>query len=114
MQKLLNKYNEECSIKSNHANIIWKAGVILNSIIYFINAVGLKKGNYIVLYFFIMIILFLISQLVFVIEIGKKLGVSKSSRFFISLQYMRNVYKEIEKFQKQWIVKYCKNNKIYC
>lgn len=112
MQKLLNKYNEECSVKSNHANIIWKAGVILNSIIYFINVVGLKKDNYIVLYFFIMIILFLISQLVFVIEIGKKLGVSKSSTFFISLQYMRNVYKEIEKFQKQWIVKYCKNNKI--
>ena len=112
MQKLLIKYNTECSIKSNHANIIWKAGVILNSIIYFINAIEFKRSNYIVPYFLIMIILFLISQLVFTIEVGKRLEVEKNSSFIINIKYIRNVYEKIEKFQNQWIFKYCKNNKL--
>ena len=112
MRKLLNKYNTECAIKSNFANIIWKVGIILNSIIYCINVICLKKSNYILLYFFIMIILFFVSQLVFVVEIGKKIKVSKSSKYFISLKYMRSVYKKIDEFQNQWIIKYCRNNKI--
>ena len=32
MQKLIDKYNAECAIKSTCANIIWKMGIILNSI----------------------------------------------------------------------------------
>ena len=98
MRKLLNKYNTECAIKSNFANIIWKVGIILNSIIYCINIIHLKKSNYILLYFFIMIVLFFFSQLVFVVEIGKKIKVSKLSKYFISLKYMRSVYKKIDEF----------------
>lgn len=112
MQKLIDKYNTECSIKSTHANIIWKIGIILNSIIYCINVIGLKRNNYILLYFIIMIILFGVSQIVFVVDIGKRMGVSRSSKFFISLKYIRSVYKKIEEFQNQWIIKYCKYNKI--
>lgn len=112
MQKLIDKYNAECAIKSTRANIIWKMGVILNSIIYCINVIGLKRNNYILLYFIIMIILFIVSQIVFVVDIGKKIGVRRSSKFFISLKYIRSVYKKIEEFQNQWIIKYCKYNKI--
>ena len=72
MQKLIDKYNAECAIKSTRANIIWKMGIILNSIIYCINVIGLKRNNYILLYFSIMIILFVVSQIVFVVDIGKK------------------------------------------
>lgn len=72
MQKLIDKYNAECAIKSTCANIIWKMGIILNSIIYCINVIGLKRNNYILLYFIIIIILFFVSQIVFVVDIGKK------------------------------------------
>ena len=112
MQKLIDKYNAECAIKSTCANIIWKMGIILNSIIYCINVIGLKRNNYILLYFIIIIILFFVSQIVFVVDIGKRIGVKKSSKFLISLKYIRSVYKKIEEFQNQWIIKYCKYNKI--
>ena len=77
MQKLINKYNKECAIKSKYASIIWKVGIVLNIIMYFINAIGLKKSYYFIIFLFIMMVLFFISQLIFIFEIGKKIGIKK-------------------------------------
>lgn len=109
MQKLINKYNNECAIKSKYASYIWKVGIVLNTIIYFINTIGLKKNYYFMIFLLIMIGLFFISQLIFIIEIGKKIGMEKNN---ISLKYIKDVYKKIDEFQNKWILKYCKKNKI--
>ena len=109
MKKLINKYNKECAIKSKYASCVWKIGTIINIIIYFINTIGLKKNYYFIFFLFTMIMLFIISQLLFVLEIGKKIGIKNNN---ISLEYTRNVYKKIDEFQNKWIRKYCKNNKI--
>ena len=109
MEKLINKYNKECAIKSKYASFVWKVGIIINIIIYFINTIVLKKNNYFIMFLFTMTVLFIISQLIFVIEIGKKIGIKNNK---ISLKYIRNVYKKTDEFQNKWILKYCNNNKI--
>ncbi len=45
MQKILNEFNSNCGIKSNLANLIWKGGIIIDSVIYCICTIYLKKSS---------------------------------------------------------------------
>ena len=108
MDKLLENYEKEGAIKSNLANLIWKGGVILFSVLYIVfNYIGIKKYN---LFIYILIVLFLcvLSEYIFLREVTKKIGFKVK----IKLRNIKSIYKEIDKYQKKWIVNYCKNSKI--
>ena len=108
MDKLLENYEKEGAIKSNLANLIWKGGVILFSVLYIVfNYIGIKKYN---LFIYILIVLFLcvLTEYIFLREVTKKSGFKVK----IKLRNMKNIYKEIDKYQKNWILNYCKNSKI--
>lgn len=108
MDKLLENYEKEGAIKSNLANLIWKGGVILFSVLYIVfNYIGIKKYN---LFIYILIVLFLcvLTEYIFLREVTKKIGFKVK----IKLRNMKNIYKEIDKYQKNWILNYCKNSKI--
>lgn len=112
MQKILNEFNSNCGIKSSLANIIWKGGIIIDSIIYCVYALYFKNWSYVPLYFTIMIILFIISHTIFIMKASRKIG----ERFFIKqlldIKRIGAIYKKMDQYQKDWITMYCKKNKL--
>ena len=113
MKKLLQEYEKIGSIKSKLANFIWKCGIIICSILYCINVFCSKQSNYSILYYLIIIIiLFVISMNIFIRKAAKKLNIDCRLRNTFSLNYIRKIYIEMEKYQQKWITNYCNKNKI--
>lgn len=113
MQKLLEEYEKVGAIKSKLSNFIWKSGIIICSIIYCISVLNLKHNYYSILYYFIVIImLFIVSEIIFIRKSAKKLNIEYRIGNICSLKYIREVYREIDIYQKKWITNYCNKNKI--
>jgi len=112
MQKILNEFNSNCGIKSNLANFIWKGGIIIDSVIYCICTLYLKKSSYIPLYFIIMIILFIISHTIFIMKASKEIGEKFYLKQLFNIKRIGVIYNKIDQYQKDWITKYCKKNKL--
>lgn len=112
MQKLLNEFNSNCGIKSSLANFIWKGGIIIDSIIYCICTLYLKKISYIPLYFIIMIILFIISHTIFIMKASKYIGEKFYLKQLFNIKRIAIIYSKVDQYQKDWITKYCKKNKL--
>lgn len=113
MKKLLEEYNKIGAIKSKLVNYIWKSGIIVFSIIYCIDVFDKKQNNLNLLYYLgMIIILFIISQIIFVRKAAKKLNIKYRVKYIFSLKYIRKIYKEIDTYQKKWITNYCNKNRI--
>lgn len=113
MQKLFEEYEKIGAIKSKLSNFIWKSGIIICSIIYCINVFNMKQNYYSFLYYLVMImILFIISEIIFIRKSAKKLNIEYKIINIFSLKYIRNIYREIDIYQKRWITDYCNKNKI--
>lgn len=116
LEKIIEEFNNTVAIKSKLANFIWEFGIITNSIAYFICIIFLRKSviAYFLLYFIILILLLLISNLFFIKKASKKLGIRTNIIKCFNIKYIRFIYKKIDEFQKDWITKYCKRNKLNC
>lgn len=114
MEKLIEKFNDEVAIKSKLANFIWQFGIIINSIIYFTCVLYFKKNICIVwsLYLVIIILLFLISNCLFIKNAAKKMNIQVTILKCFSIPQIIFIYNKIDEFQKDWITKYCKKNKL--
>ena len=111
MEKLLQKYKEECAISSKLASIIWKIGIIILSVVY----MKLSYGNQ---NYFKMFILFLIGILtlyllclfIFKRKAFNKIYSRKENKN--NCKKLKFLYLEIDKYQKNWMTNYCKKNKL--
>lgn len=112
MLKILNEFNNNCGIKSNLANFIWKVGIIIDSISYCICTIYFKKNSYIPLYFIIMIVLFIISHTIFIMKAARAIGENFYFRQLFNIKRIGVIYRKIDQYQKDWITKYCKKNKL--
>jgi len=114
MEKLINKYNEECSFKSKLVNRLWNIGYIVILIIFIFRSIN--GNNYLInifLLFTFSIILFLSCNLIMLKKIANKLNIEFSFKELIFKRKSRmNMYQKLDEFQKKWITNYCKNNKI--
>ena len=111
MEKLLQKYKDECAISSKLASIIWKIGIIFLSVVY----MKLSYGNQ---NYFKMFILFLIGILtlyllclfIFKRKAFNKIYSGKGNKN--NCKKLKFLYLEIDKYQKNWMTNYCKKNKL--
>lgn len=112
MEKIIREFKENAAIKSKLASVVWKLGIILDSVTYFIYVIYFKKNLYIFLYFIIIILLFFISNCIFIKNASKKLNIKTNIIKYFDIQYIRFIYEKIDQYQKDWITKYCKKNKL--
>ena len=113
MQKILEEFKIKGAIKSKLSNFIWKVGVISSSIFYCINTIYANKYYFNILsYFLTLIILFIISEIIFIKNTSKKLNIKFSFKQLVNIQYIREIYNKINEYQKKWITNYCKKNKL--
>ena len=111
MEKLLQKYKEDCVISSKSASLIWKIGIIIISIIY----IKLSYGNQnyfkmFVLFLIGILILYLLCLFIFKRKVFNKIYSGKGNKN--NCKKLKCLYLEIDKYQKNWITNYCKKNKI--
>lgn len=113
MEKLLENYKENGSIKSRLASFIWKAGVISSSIFYCIDVLYYKKCNCnMLIYFFTILFLFIISGIVFIIKASKKINFKFNYKKIYNIRQLKLFVQAINEYQKKWITNYCKKNKL--
>ena len=114
MEKLIKKYNKECSFKSKLVNRLWNIGYIVILIIFIFRSIN--GNNYLInifLLFTFLIILFLSCYFIMLRKIANKLNIEFSFKELIFKRKSRmNMYQKLDEFQKKWITNYCKNNKI--
>lgn len=111
MEKLLQKYKDECAISSKLASIIWKIGIIILSIVYII--LSYKNQNYIKMFFVFFIgilILCLLCLFIFKRKTFNKIYSGKENKN--NCKKLKRLYLEIDKYQKNWMTNYCKKNKL--
>lgn len=114
MENLIEKYKEECDILSNVPSRLWKIGQIVIAIAYFYCV--FKTKNYIIAFLLVIIIgiiLYKICEYMELIDIIKKLNLKyKSKEILFKSNVREEIYKLYGNFQKDWITKYCKKNKL--
>lgn len=111
MEKLLQKYKDECAISSKLASIIWKIGIIILSIVYLKLSYG--NQNYFKMFFLFLIgilILYLLCLFIFKRKAFNKIYSSKENKN--NCKKLKILYLEIDKYQKNWMTNYCKKNKL--
>lgn len=111
MEKLLQKYKDECAISSKLASIIWKIGIIILSIVYIKLSYG--NQNYFKMFFLFLIgilILYLLCLFIFKRKAFNKIYSSKENKN--NCKKLKILYLEIDKYQKKWMTNYCKKNKL--
>lgn len=111
MEKLLQKYKEECAISSKVASIIWKIGIILIAIIYIYKSYS--GYNYFIGFLLASISiggLYIICVLIFRRKIYSKIYNIQERK--IKYPKLKKLYSEIDKYQKGWMTTYCRKNKI--
>ena len=114
MDKLVREYNKECNYTSKLVNRLWKIGQLVILIIFEIKYLKYKNflENFIIASLSI-IILYFICKWIESILISKKLKMKyKIKEIVLKRKCRREIYKKFDKFQKDWITKYCKKNKI--
>ena len=113
MEKILEDYKENGAVKSKLASFIWKAGVISSSVFYCIDVLYYKNKNCnMLLYFFTILFLFIISGSVFIIKESKKVNFDFNYKKIYSIRQLKILVDAINEYQKKWITKYCKKNKL--
>ena len=113
MEKILEDYKENGAVKSKLASFIWKAGVISSSIFYCIDVLYYKKCNCnMLIYFFTILFLFIISGSVFIIKASKKVNFDFNYKKIYSIRQLKILVDAINEYQKKWITNYCKKNKL--
>lgn len=114
MEKLIEKYKEECDILSKLARRLWKSGQLIIVIVCL--AYGFKTLNYIMAFILPIIlgcVLYKICECIELMDIIKKLKLKyKFKEVLFNSKIREEVYKSYNNFQKGWITKYCKNNKL--
>lgn len=112
MEKLLEKYNKECSVTSKLANNIWKAGNIILFITVLLCIVF--KGILIAAVTLIISFIFLniLCEFINIRHIKKILRIRKVTLITNNRKRKKTAYQELDKFQKDWITNYCKKNKL--
>lgn len=113
MKKLLEDYKENGAVKSKLASFIWKVGVISSSIFYCIDVLYHKNDNCnMLIYFFTILFLFIISGIVFIIKASKKVNFIFDYKRIFSIRQLKLLVNTINEYQKKWITNYCKKNKL--
>lgn len=111
MEKLLQKYKEDCAISSKSASLIWKIGIIIISIIYI--KLSYEGKNYIEMFALFLVCILILYILCLLIFKRKAFNIIYSDRKNKNdCKKLKMLYKEIDKYQKNWITNYCKKNKI--
>lgn len=111
MEKLLQKYKEDCVISSKSASLIWKIGIIIISIIYI--KLSYEGKNYIEMFALFLVCILILYILCLLIFKRKAFNIIYSDRKNKNdCKKLKMLYKEIDKYQKNWITNYCKKNKI--
>lgn len=114
MEKLIKKYKEECEIYSKTISILWKLGQIIYAIITIL--LYLNGFNYIFIFGITIIggiTLYYICEVLECIKISKKINLKYSYKEIVLKKNIRNnTYKEFNRFQKNWITRYCNTNKL--
>lgn len=111
MEKLLQKYKEDCAISSKFASLIWKIGIIIISIIYI--KLSYEGKNYIEMFVLFLVCILILYILCLLIFKRKAFNIIYSDRKNKNdCKKLKMLYKEIDKYQKNWITNYCKKNKI--
>lgn len=111
MEKLLQKYKEDCAISSKSASLIWKIGIIIISIIYI--KLSYEGKNYIEMFALFLGCILILYILCLIIFKRKAFNIIYSDRKNKNnCKKLKMLYKEIDKYQKNWITNYCKKNKI--
>lgn len=111
MEKLLQRYKDDCAISSKSASIIWKIGIIILSIVYI--KLSCEGQNYIemfVLFLIGILILYILCLYIFKRKAFNKIYSDRENRN--DCKKLKMLYIEIDKYQKNWITNYCKKNKI--
>ena len=111
MEKLLQRYKDECAISSKLASIIWKIGIIILSILYI--KLSYKSQNYFemfVLFLMSILILYLLCLGIFKRKAFNKIYLGKENKN--NCKKLKTLYLEIDKYQKNWMTNYCKRNKL--
>lgn len=111
MEKLLQKYKDECAISSKLASIIWKIGIIILSIVYIKLSYG--NQNYFKMFVWLLIgilILYLLCLIFFKRKAFNKIYSGKGNKN--NCKKLKILYLEIDKYQKNWMTNYCKKNKL--
>lgn len=111
MEKLLQKYKDECAISSKLAGIIWKIGIIILSIVYIKLSYG--NQNYFKMFVWLLIgilILYLLCLFIFKRKAFNKIYSGKGNKN--NCKKLKILYLEIDKYQKNWMTNYCKKNKL--
>lgn len=114
MEKLIEKYKEECDILSKLARRLWKSGqlIIVIGCLYY----GFKTLYYIMAFILPIIlgcVLYKICEYIELMDIIKKLKLKyKFNEVLFNSKVRNEVYKSYDAFQKGWITNYCKRNKL--
>lgn len=111
MEKLLQKYKDECAISSKLASIIWKIGIIILSIVYIKLSYG--NQNYFKMFVWLLIgilILYLLCLFIFKRKAFNKIYSGKGNKN--NCKKLKILYLEIDKYQKNWMTNYCKKNQL--
>lgn len=111
MEKLLQRYKDECAISSKLASIIWKIGIIILSIIYIKSSY--KSQNYFEMFVLLLmsvLILYLLCLGIFKRKASNKIYLGKENKN--NCKKLKTLYLEIDKYQKNWMTNYCKRNKL--
>lgn len=107
MDKLLNEYKEKGAVNSKLANFVWKGGIIAFSALYFVlNWINFKVYS-VFLYLLILIALLLVAEYIFLKNAVKKMKSNTKPK----LKNRNQIYGEIDAYQKNWIIKFCRDNK---
>lgn len=113
MEKLIEKYKEECDILSKTASRLWKNGqfiIVIGCLTY-----GFETLNYIMAFILPIIfgcVFYKICECIELMDIIKKLKLKYKFKEVLFNSKVRNeVYKSYDAFQKGWITNYCKRNK---
>ncbi len=114
MEKLIEKYKEECDVLSKLARRLWKSGQII--VVIGCLAYAFKTLNYIIVFILPIIlgcVLYKICEYIELMDIIKKLKLKYKFKEVLFNSKVRNeVYKSYDAFQKGWITNYCKRNKL--
>lgn len=107
MDKLLNEYKEKGAVNSKLANFVWKGGIIAFSALYFVFNWKSFKVYSVFVYLIILIALLLVAEYIFLKNAVKKMKSDTKPK----LKNRNKIYDEIDAYQKDWIIKFCKDNK---
>ena len=111
MEKLLQRYKQNCAITSKWSSIIWKIGIIIISLIYI--KLSYEGQNYIEMFALFLGCILILYILCLIIFKRKAFNIIYSDRKNKNnCKKLKMLYKEIDKYQKNWITNYCKKNKI--